>query len=208
MLPKRFLHLHTSASPTCLSLAPHHCSPPAPVPSMRSRRQLCSSGWPVAVIEPAGSEDIGVVTHLDIVRCQGAQQRPQAPLSTLQLASVRGSLMPAEELLYPGLNFAPPAPISSPSLKVCPIPTPRSSLPFFSIPPLIHQSSPLPNWMEPKSSMKFATYHALGCMLYTALDIALWASGSTSDATLLPNRQYFSSLHPPPHPTNSPTTNL
>ena len=136
-------------------------------------------------------------TPQDAVRSQGAHQTLQAPFSTSQLASVRHSLVPVVQLLQLGLNFPPPGPTSTPSLKVWQIPSLMSSLPSYSTPPLILQSSPLPNYMETKSLMNFATCHGHGSTLFTARDIVLWASGSTFDVTFLPDRQYFS---PPSSP--------
>ena len=64
--------------------------------------------------EPAGSEDIGVVTQLGIARFQGVHLRLRARLPTLQLASVKGSVQLAVQLLYLGLNSPPPDLTSSP----------------------------------------------------------------------------------------------
>ena len=115
LLQRHSLHLHTSASPTCPSPAPLHCSPLAPVLSWRCKRQQSNSGWPVGATEPAGSGDIGVGTQLGTARFQGAHLRLQAPLSTSQQASVRGSMQPAGQQLYLGLNSLPPGLTSSQS---------------------------------------------------------------------------------------------
>ena len=81
-------------------------------------------------------------------------------------------------------------------------------MPFSSTPPLTPPSSPSPNIMETKLSMKSATCRVHGCTLFTAQDIALWVSGNTSDATMLPDGQYLFTIPPPTHFTTSPKSKI